>query len=367
MVLITGLGVGGAEAVVHDLAMHLDRARFTVTVVTLLPRGEMGDQLEAAGIRCIALGTGTHNPVTLVMRLIRLLRTIRPEILHTHLFHADTVGRIAGRIAGVPVIVSSLHNVTFGGKAREVLLGVTRSLVTRFIAVANVVRHHAVSHGIAPIDRTETVYNGIDTTRFANVGDKKILRQKLGLPVDATILISVGRLIEQKGYLQLLAALAHVRSGLPGQDVRLILLGEGSDREALRAVAALLPPETVVMPGAVLNVPEYLAAADMFIMSSLWEGFSLAVVEAAMVGLPIVATSVGIVPEFIRDGESGRIVAPGDTVALSNAILGILRLLPTERALMASRSQEIARTLFSVSVMTHAHEQLYEKLLHESR
>lgn len=367
ILLITGLGVGGAEAVVRDLALHLDRSRFAPTVVTLLPRGEMGDQLEAAGIPCIALGAGTHNPILLLVRLVRLLRSLRPEILHTHLFHADMMGRIAGRIARVPIIVSSMHNVTFGGKAHELLLRITSRFVTRFIAVAAVVRDYASTHGIAPADRTDIIYNGIDIARFTNLGDKQSLRSQLGLPLDAKILVSVGRLIKQKGYVDLLSAFAQVRAELPDHDIRLVILGEGSDRGALEAASSAFPPETILMPGAVSNVPQYLAAADVFVMSSLWEGFSLALVEAALVGIPLVATSVGIAPELIHDGENGRLILPANPTELSAAIQGILRSEPSRQALLASRAQEAARNLFSETIMARAHEHLYETLLESNR
>lgn len=367
MLLITGLGVGGAEAVVRDLAAHMDRNRFHPTVVTLLPRGPVGDRLEACGIPCIALGNGTRNPAILLMRLSRLLRSHRPDILHTHLFHADALGRIAARIAGIRVVVSTLHNITFGGKVREFFLRSTRRLVTGFVAVAAVVRDYASAHGIAPVGKIDIIYNGIDVTRFTVAEGKTALRRKLNLPESATIIISVGRLIEQKGYPDLLVALATVRADLPGQDIRLVILGEGSDRGALETIAAAFPPDTVLLPGAVPNVPQYLAAADLFVMSSRWEGFSLALVEAALSGLPIVATSVGIAPEFIRDNENGRLVAPGDQAGLSSAIQGILRSSPGDRALLASRAQDSARTLFSETVMARAHESLYETLLESNR
>lgn len=356
--LITGLGVGGAEMVVRDLALGISTMAFEPIVISLTSRGVVGAHIEQGGVRVIALGDkGMKNPITLVRRFVQLLKKEQVDIVHTHLFAADMVGRIAARLAHVPVVISTLHNVMFGGRVREMILAATKGLVTSCVAVAEVVRVYALRRGISGSSTTSVIYNGVETTQLA-VGGREKIRQQYGIMPDERVVISVGRLIPQKGFRYLIEAVKELSTaGIP---LRLLIVGEGKERSMLEEYARSLPEGVVICTGTVSNVADYLAAADIFVMASLWEGFSLALVEAGAAGKIVVATAVGIAPELITP-YNGFIVEPGNARVLAVAVRQALTLSPEEKQKMGQELQSAVRAQCSRETMIRTYEQLYER------
>jgi glycosyltransferase involved in cell wall biosynthesis len=215
-------------------------------------------------------------------------------------------------------------------------------------------------YGGIPRERITTIVNGIDPDRFQSPESRSELRQKLNLPTDRPVIISVGRLTRPKGYPYLLGALVLMAS--EARPLTLIV-GDGPDRHDLESQITRLKLEhDVQLLGNRRDVPDLLAAADLFVLASLWEGLPLALLEAMASGLPSVVTAVGENSKLIRDGTSGLLVPPADGPALADAIRRLLYQ-PLQRKRMGQAAREEVKRRFSIERCIKAHENLYEELL----
>lgn len=355
--LITGLHTGGAEVLIRDMAERLNKDQFAITVVSILPLGNLGRKMKENGIRVISLEASSKFNPSIVFRLYKVLRDEQPDILHTHLFHADILGRIVGKLAGFRRIVSTIHNIDIGGKLRETLLSVTKSLVDKNIAVSGVVAKSAIEKGTTKKRDVVTIYNGVDVDNFP-LQDKQEMRNELGIPEEKRVFVSVGSLTRQKGYGYLINAVANLDS-----DAVFIILGEGNQRRALeKQISKLNLEDKVLLKGRVDNVNDYLQAADFFIMPSLWEGFSVALLEAALAGKVIIATDVGGNADVIRDGETGYLCKPENFELLAERTKQVLGMSEDERRRIGHQARKRVEQKFSIEKMVQEHEELYSKM-----
>ncbi|MCR4278458.1 MAG: glycosyltransferase, partial [bacterium] len=276
VILVTHtLSAGGAERVVTDLAIHLPSFGFDVEVVTLLGSGIFEQELARHGIPVTHfLREGMMGWKT-VVHLWRFFKEKRPHVVHTHLFLADTWGRIAGRLARVPVVISTEHNINVSYRFYHHLVNRFLVLITnRFIAVSNTVRRAMIDDGV-PDEKVVLIRNGIDLSRFS-VRSKRPYH-------NPPRLIVVGRFFEQKNHALLFDALALVK-----EPWRLQLVGEGPlERELHLHAERLKISSRIEWLGIRKDVPELLASSDLFCFPSRWEGLGLAVMEASVAGVPI--------------------------------------------------------------------------------
>jgi glycosyltransferase involved in cell wall biosynthesis len=332
--VITTLGVGGAEKHLLLLARGLADRGHAVRVAWLKGRGELAPAFADAGLATERLGAaaedaGEVRPRAACRALARRVREWGPDIVHTHLLKADALGALAVR--GVP-LVSSKHN-----DERALLrwpVSVVHGLLARRVALTIALSDHVArftaEHGRVPPDRITRVYYGIDAGALRVRRTRDELRRELSLPADAPVLICVGRLAPQKDHATLLAAMAHVRP-----DAHLLLVGgdpfgDGEARLAAQVERAGLAGRVHLL-GIRHDVPDLLAASDLFVLASLWEGLGLVFLEAMAAGLAVVATRVSAVPEVVEDGSSGWLVPPGDARAFAGAVSAALDD-PDERA-----------------------------------
>jgi len=363
--LITELNIGGAERALARTVTRLSKSRYRVSVACLYGAGAVADGIRAAGIPVIDLGAQGKWDLSVAWRLYRLLRRERPTILHTWMFHANIPGRVLGRLARVPVIVTSRRNINIGGTLREFINRRTTWLDDKVIAVCELARQAEIEHARVPPDKVVTIYNGIDVERFSAVNPQIVaqVRPTFDIPADVPLVGAVGRLHRQKGFGYLVAAMAQVREHIP--DVRLLLIGDGELRGELEAQArAAGLSEAAVFAGMRLNIPEILATLDVFALPSLWEGMPNVVLEAMAAGLPVVATAVGGTPEVVVNGVTGFLVPPRDPDALAKAIIRLL-CDPDLRRRMGKAGRERVERFFSVERMVRATEALYEELVEE--
>lgn len=210
--------------------------------------------------------------------------------------------------------------------------------------------------------RATQVYNALNLERFHdNRVDRARKRQSLGLPANATVVGTVGRLAPQKGYHVLLDAVPHVIQAAP--DTVFLIVGTGQLAEPLQAQArALAIADRVFFTGARTDVDELYAVMDCFVSSSLWEGLPTVVMEGMAAGVPVVATAVGGSVELVKAGETGLLVPPGDPVALAHAILRLLNE-PQLASDLARRAARLVRERFSITAVSRQQTELYQKLL----
>ena len=362
--LITELDIGGAQLALLRLLASLDRDRFVPTVACLY-NGDaaVAQRIRALGVPVTDLGMTARWRWDAFERLYRLLRHERPTILHTWMFHANLPGRVLGTLARVPIIITSRRNENIGGVMREYLNRWTACLDDRVIAVCELARQAEIKRARVSPEHVVTVYNGVDVERVSVAGGQAAARARrvIGIPVEAPLVGSLGRLHSQKGFSDLLTALAQVRRRIPS--VRLFLAGDGELRADLEAQSRSLGlSEAVTFAGVRTDVPEILAALDVFVLPSLWEGMPNAVLEAMAAGLPVVATAVGGIPEVVVDGVTGLLVPPRDPDGLAQAIECLLRD-PGLRRKMGQAGWKRVERCFSVEQMVRKTEDLYETLL----
>jgi glycosyltransferase involved in cell wall biosynthesis len=280
--------------------------------------------------------------------LARLLRGLDADVVHTHLVHADLYGGLAARLRGARLVSTKHNDDPFRmGSFRYVERGLAR-LADRVVAISDSLRRFTVERVGVPAAKVETIRYGLDEPPVAwgeNPPD--------AVPDGATILVSTSRLARQKGVDVAVRALAE----LPPETV-LVVLGEGPERQSLVTLARALGVEArLFLPGRVPDVAAWLRRASVYVQPARWEGFGLAVLEAMVSGLPVVATNVSSLPELVGDGDTGVLVPPDDPAALAR---GIVRALAEPQLGDAGRAR--ARHEFSVWRMADRTAALYDSL-----
>jgi sugar transferase (PEP-CTERM/EpsH1 system associated) len=366
--LITELDTGGAQTALLRLLAGLDRDRFRPAVACLYNGDKpVAQRIRSLGIPVTDLEMTAKWRLDALWRLYRLLRQQRPDILHTWMFHANFPGRLLGRLAGVPIIITSRRNEDIGGALRECLNRWTARLDDRVIAVCEVARRAEIERARVSPEHVVTIYNGIDVERFSPTGGESVsrVRREFGIPAGVPLVGAVGRLHPQKDFAGLLHSLTEVQKHV--SPIRLLLAGEGELRDDLETRARSLGISRIVtFAGFRSDVAEILAACDVFVLPSLWEGMPNVVLEAMAVGLPVVATQVGGVPEIVLDGKTGLLVPPGDSETLAQALIRLLRDLDL-RSRMGRAGRRRVEQYFSANQMVLETEALYEALWAKSR
>ncbi len=355
--LISTLPVGGAEEVVAAIVRHLNPELFEVEAAAMEALGAIGEELIREGRRVAALNLRIKRTPAfrLIGALRRLLRERRPDILHTHLYHPNLYGRLAAWGMGMPV-VCSVHSIYSRLKLHRLLLNRLLSPITAaVIAVspqvwADIRRYD----GISP-ERLHLLPNGVDLQALDVPVSREEARARL--QIDGFVLGAVGRLEEAKGHTYLLEALRLLAEELP--ELRLVIAGEGRLGEALRRQAADLGLKgRVRFLGWRRDVPLVLRALDLYVQPSLWEGLSLALLQAMGTGLPVVATRVGGFEQVITSGVNGVLVPPRDAPALAAAVRE-LYYAPEARTRLAEAARRTVAEGYSQEAMLRRLENLY--------
>jgi glycosyltransferase involved in cell wall biosynthesis len=369
--LVTSSGVGGTELALWHLLRRLDRSRWEPTVVSLKPAGETGRRIRTLGIEVLSPGigdeTGAFAAVELLLearRLPRLLGGRRFDIVHSLLFRAHLLGRLAARRIGARAVVNSYRSgaEAAGGWLRRVDRW-TAPRVTRFhLQSARLASDLCQRLGV-DFARCVVIPNGIDLAEAdaALATGRAEARRRLGLfPTDLAVAY-LGRLHEEKGVEHLVTAFHGLLRAHPAS--RLLLAGDGPSRRLLEtAVDALRLRPFVRFLGTVADPWPLLAGADIFALPSLREGMPNALLEAMAAGLPSVATAVGAVPEMVTDGREAFVVPPGDAGALALA-LAELAGRPTLRQAMGTLARRRVEDAYRIETTVAGIERLYGELL----
>ncbi len=300
----------------------------------------------------------------LLLRLAQRFRAERPDVVHTHLFHADLYGLIAARWAGVPRVVSSRHNDDSFRRLAPVRW-LNRWLWRQFdggIAISEHVRRFCLTTEGAPPGKLTTIPYGLNGASLrVGKGARTVICNELGLPPDALLVGMVCRLIEQKGVVYGLQAFWRVSARFP--QAHLLIAGEGPLRGELeRQAISYRLGDRVHFLGWRDDARAIIAALDVLLAPSLWEGFGLNLLEAMALGTPVLASSVSAIPEIILDGETGLLAPPRDVDHLTSSLLLLLADAPLRRQLAeaAARRQE---TVFSVEQMADRTLAFYRQLV----
>ena len=345
---------GGGERYLELLFDHLDPARYRALLICPEP-GPFVERMEKRGVETHLVHLAPlFNPFAL-WRLTRLLVRERVTILQTHGTRANFYGRIAGRLAGVPVIISTVHNSlkdyevsAFRQGLYAFLLRLTLPIVHRIICVSDANRRDVFEECPAAAAKMQTVYNGVDPAAFPSHPDRKKVRKELGI-VSGPVLVMIARLTAAKGHRYLLQAVPHLLKTWP--ELCCVFVGAGELRDSLHRMAIDLGVEQACrFVGARDDIADILAAADVVVLPSLSEGFPFVLLEALAMGCPVVASRVNGVPELIEDHKTGLLVPPRDPQALQAAIHEVLSD-PTAASKMGAVGRTVVRERFTVHRM----------------
>jgi glycosyltransferase involved in cell wall biosynthesis len=362
LVLIKGLGRGGAEQLLVNAAPHLDSSRFRYEVAYLLPwKDALAPELERFGIRAHCLD-GARGPSWL-RRLRGLVEERRIDLVHAHSPYAAAGARLALRGPAFPFVYTEhnmwdrYHRMTYWANAA------TFPRNDRVFAVSEEVRRsirYPRSLSFLSMPPVETMYHGVDPAGLRRSSATDGLREEFGIPNGAPIIGTVANFKVHKGHRHLVRAADLVRRERP--DARFVLVGSGPLEGAIqRMTRDLSLQETVVFAGFRSDVPQLIRSFDLFVLPSEHEGLPIALLEAMALGRPVVATRVGGTPEVVEDGATGALVPARDPRALADAVLALLA--DPARAKRRGRGARGRAKAFDIRKSVARTEQVYEELL----
>ena len=381
--VITRLIVGGAQENTLLSCRGLAERGHDVCLLTgpqTGPEGEMFGAARAYGLNMEVLQhlrrevSPVHDPLALV-ELVSVFRRLRPQVVHTHSSKAGILGRLAAKLAGVRIVVHTIHGLPFFPYQSRLTNGVylfAERLAGRWaeklVAVADDMVRQARRTKLADKDKFITIRSGLEPEKFRrdSIGDQEV-RQRLGIPNNAFVVGMVARLAPLKGHKYLLDALEGLMDSQPG--LRCLLVGDGILRgEIKRKIQGSSLAGKVHLTGLVQpkRVPEMLWAMDMLVHTSLHEGLPRAVVQGLLAGLPVAAFDLDGAREVIADGLNGYLIRPESVSELRQAIQAVIEGSSTVKPPSALQIEELAQK-FSWRVMVEKLETLYESLVEQKR
>jgi glycosyltransferase involved in cell wall biosynthesis len=342
--VITRLILGGAQenTLYTAIGQHRD-PRFAVTLIVGVDEAGEGDlfaEARAAGLDTVVVPSLVRpirpmSDVRAIWNLYRLMRRRRFEIVHTHSSKAGIVGRVAARLAGVPIIIHTLHSLVFHEYQAEWknrlyvrLKRLCAPFTDTLISVNDQTARGALAAGIGRPDQHVTIYSGMELDRFLGIAQALTVQEakrRAGVPPNAPVVGKIARLFPLKGHEQFLQAAAAIARRRP--DVVFLLVGDGPLRDELGAQADRLGiRDRLVFAGRVSpeEVPAFIQAMDVVVHTSLREGLARVLPQAGAVGKPVVTFEMDGAPEVIREGVSGYLVAPLDTDAIADRVIALL-------------------------------------------
>lgn len=376
MHIITRLIVGGAQENTVLTAALLDKRRFDTEVISgpqTGPEGSLIDQVHQRGVPLTILPDLVReisplHDLKALFKLARLIRRNRCDIIHTHSSKAGVLGRWAGWMAGVPIIVHTVHG--WGHTDRQhpfvrsvyiTLEKLTQRVTDRLIVVSPRNTEKGLADGIATPDKYVTIRSGIELDRFLRPSRSRAeMRAELSIPPDVPVMGTVARLSLQKAPLDFVTAAAIVADAIP--QAHFVFVGDGPLRDQTEAAIEEAGLTTRFhLTGLRRDVPELLTTFDVFALSSLWEGLPRVLPQAMAAGLPMIATAIDGNAEAISDGVNGRLVPPADPPALARAVIALLRDPDAARRMGQAGLARVRE--FSAAKMVDDIARLYEALL----
>ncbi len=359
LLLTTELEMGGTERALLNLARSLDCSGYEVFAASLRGDGPVDAMLEEAGVPVFRLAMSGKFDFAVVGRLAKILRDEKIDVLHTFLFHANIVGRLAGRKARTPVVISSVR-LCERRPHRLLLDGLTHFMIDAATCVSQETLEYTARYARVPRRKLTVIPNGIAADFAAGADEGRRVRESLGIPPDVPVVLTVTRLAAGKG-IDLLRRIAKNMIA-KRDDVHFVVAGAGRYLDCLCGMAG----ERLHVLGHRTDIPALLAAADVFFLPSRREGMPNVILEAMAAGLPVVAFDVRGCRGLVADGNTGLLAPRGDWRSASLAIERLLDESET-RARMGCEAERIAREKFSLDATVRLTEELYRRLLEKKR
>jgi glycosyltransferase involved in cell wall biosynthesis len=365
--VVTGLVLGGGGQVMSTIARNIDRSRFDLDFYCVIEGGAYLREIEDLGFKVTVLPAYDYrrlvpyNPIA-IARLARCLQRGRYDVVHTHLFQADVIGRAAARLAGIRTVVKTMHNMGRWKTRNHVAVDRALNRWTRkTICVSDYQRREVMRQERLTPAQVEMIPNGVDVRRFNISVDRAEYLHGLGLRPDRPVIGTVGRLIEEKGHIHLLKAIPQILRTHPS--AQFLIVGDGRLRESLTSYLEAQPyRDAVKFAGLRPDIPELLSLMDVFVFPSLSEGFPIALIEAMAARRAVACSRIPQVEGVIIEGQTGLYFDPSDSAGLATTVSYLL-LDPTLRDRLAANAVHHVEATYSEVRMLRTMEGLYLQLL----
>lgn len=363
--------IGGTELMVYSLIKSLDKERFNNQVCFLEAKGPLTYHYQHLGIKTHHLNFSKRNFLISLIKLFRLLKRDKFDMLNIYGLRAHVIGRVLGRLAGARVIIGGLHSQISSDKGNGLvryaglyLDKLTFPLLTAYIANNKTSIDYMAENGF-DTGKIKYIPNGIELDEFRRPTDKLKTHKTLPFKVDSNsvIITCVANLRPLKNHIMLLKGITPILK--ENHDLKLLLVGGGdTQKEVLNYIDRHNFQDSIFLLGVRNDVPEILSISDIFVLTSLWEGMPGSIMEAMAAGLPVVATNVGDIKELVDDGKNGFLVEVGDIDGLSKKI----KILLEDKRLRKQMGQEGSKKIddYSLGKMVTRTEQYYLDILKES-
>jgi len=354
---ITDLDPGGAEKALVQVLTRFDPEQWEIAVYCLGPEAELAPILRENGItvECYGAKRATDG-FGAILWCYHKLSVFKPDLLQTFLFHGNFIGRLAASLARVPIVVAGHRVAEREHKWHLTCEWLTRRMVTHHVAVSQSVANHLQQHCRIAERSMSVISNGVEI----NADEVPCVDfDQFYIPTQNRVIISVGRLVRQKGFSKLIDAFSRVN--LP--ETSLVIVGDGPLKSNLkRQITRLGIKDRVHLVGYQKESLSLIKSADLFVLSSLWEGMPNVVLEAMALKCPVIATAVAGIPELLDDGNAGIIVTPDDVEGLTAAIATAMSDLEAMK-LLVNHAQFLVNKEFTWERVQQDYEQLYLDLL----
>jgi len=364
--LVEDLKIGGLERVIASIAYGLDRKRYDIEVWCFSGRGDIAEELTGNGAKVKMIDIRScYNPFS-ILKLASLFKEYKPDIVHTHTYFGNTIGRVAAKLAGVPAVVTHVHSIYRDYAAKHLLIERFLSVFAdKIICCSEAVKDFVVKREKIHSKKVIVIYNGALPAESDNPEDMSNYRKAHGIDGTDIVLSTVASLRVQKGHKYFLDGLAHVVK--KHNNVKYLIAGEGPLRKELEEyVDKLGLSSNVVFLGTEKNIQTLLGITDIFVLPSLVEGLSLAAVEAMAYGKPIVASRTGGLPEVVTDSVTGYLVPPEDSEGIARRINELIDD-KDKRMIMGAEAKKVFEKKFNIKIMLSRIEGLYEDIIHSKQ
>jgi glycosyltransferase involved in cell wall biosynthesis len=357
--IIGQLTIGGAEKQLYELVRGINREKFQPFVISLSEGGYWSKEIQQLGIQLIEMRRKKNREFARLFKLIRLLRKIKPEIVHTYLFPANSYGRIASILSKVPVIIASERNLPELGKDKNIykicidriLAPFTGGIICNSYRASDSLRKYFFNK-----EKVFTVHNGVNGNVYSS---KNIKNEDRSFKVIGTI----GRLCPQKNQRLFLDVAKTVIDKSENKKIKFMIVGEGALKNDLENYSIRLGIErNVVFTGERSDIIDLLQSMDIFVMTSVYEGLSNTIMEAMSAGLPVVATDVGGNNELVVNGETGFLCPLNDTAAISDKVIRLLNNIQEAKQMGENGGNRIMGE-FKIEKMVRETEHVYATLI----
>jgi glycosyltransferase involved in cell wall biosynthesis len=358
--LVESLDIGGLEKLAAEIVEGLNKNEFEAEIWCIHRGGTLVDDLRKRGIVIKVLGISSYyNPFN-IFKLAKAFKEVKADLIHSHVYFASTIGRLAGKIANIKVLINHVHSTYTHYNRRNLLVEKVLSGITcKTICVSNSVREFVLTQEKINPSKVEVIYNGIS---FRGQLIRQQARQKYNVADHELIVTTVANLHINKGHKVLLDALSNVLKKFP--HVKCWIIGKGPEEKKLKEQVKELNIEAnVIFWGGRTDVFDMLAASDIFVLASIQrEGMALSVVEAMASSVPVVVTRVGGLPELIEDKKEGLVIPPNDAMGLAGALEQLIYD-PQKRQVFAQEANNKFHAKFESQKMISRIEQLYRECL----